>query len=136
MTLGSVMKATIRIVVWPHRGQAKGSTSTREELEGVQSLAARGRTRRLVRVIGDGAVIFLILHAAERHGVPCAVTGEAYGELAVVGCDPNSVVRVESRVLPGEHALRRLDVHHCCGHVARINAIADQRLYGLLVVRI
>jgi hypothetical protein len=66
-------------------------------------------TRRLVGAVGDGAVLFPALHVAGRHGVSRAVAGEVYGEFAIVGCDPYSIVHVESQVGPGEHALSCLD---------------------------
>jgi hypothetical protein len=40
-----------------------------QELQGIQRLAASGRAGKPVGVVGDGAVFFVVLHAAERHGV-------------------------------------------------------------------
>lgn len=55
-----------------------------------------GGAGRLVGVVGDGAVLLVVLHAAECDRITGAVTSEAYGELGVVGCHPDPIVCVES----------------------------------------
>ena len=87
-----------------------------EELEGIGSLACRSGAGGFVGVVGDGAVLFVILHAAECNWITGTVAGQPYGELLVVGRGPNGVMYMESRVRPSEHALSRLDVHQLTLH--------------------
>ncbi len=75
-----------------------------------------GGTRGLVGVEGHRGVIWLILQPAQRHGVSGAVPGQPDGELAIVGGNPHPVMHVKSRVRPGEHAVRRLDIHEFPAH--------------------
>ena len=69
-----------------------------QEFEGIGSLAARGRSGRLVGVIGDGTLLFIVLHAAECYGVSGTVPSKPYGELLVVCGGPDGVMYVEPRV--------------------------------------
>jgi hypothetical protein len=90
-------------------GDVTGELS--EELEGIGSLTARGRAGGLVGVVGNGTLLFVALQSPQRNRISGTVTSKPDGELLVVGSCPDSVVRVETRMRPGEHALSRLDVH-------------------------
>ena len=64
-------------------GEKAGELS--QELEGIGSLTARGGTLGLVRVVGDGTLLSVVLHAVERNRISGTRTGQADGELLVIG---------------------------------------------------
>lgn len=87
-----------------------------QELQDIRGLGARRRPGRLVGVVGDRVVVFLVRQAAERDGLAGAVASEPDGEAAVIGRDRDAVVHVEARVRPGEHPGRCVAIEQFAAH--------------------
>jgi hypothetical protein len=78
---------------------------SREELERLGRVGARGRAVGLVGDDADDSLFGVVGDPRERDGGACGVTGELRAALRVVGLDSHAMVDVEAGVRPGEHGV-------------------------------